>query len=59
MELIFDVRALQTAMVEMNYDAKKLPLGKLTPEQLKCVHAVALQEGEGNDSKGARVARER
>eukprot|EP00048_Salpingoeca_helianthica_P025002 m.36971 g.36971 ORF g.36971 m.36971 type:complete len:569 (-) comp9749_c0_seq1:118-1824(-) len=35
MELLFDVSTLTSTVVEMNYDVKKLPLGKLTPDQLK------------------------
>lgn len=35
MELLFDVRALQGAVLELNYDASKLPLGRLTSQQIK------------------------
>ncbi|XP_042234805.1 poly [ADP-ribose] polymerase 2-like [Homarus americanus] len=34
-ELICDVRAMEATVVEMKYDAKKAPLGKLTTEQIK------------------------
>ena len=34
-ELIFNVKEMEAAMLEMNYDAKKAPLGKLTPGQIK------------------------
>lgn len=34
-ELICDVRVMEEAVVEMKYDAKKAPLGKLTTEQIK------------------------
>ena len=35
MELIFDEKRMTDSIVEMNYDVKKLPLGKLTNEQIK------------------------
>ena len=35
MELIFDEKRMTDAIVEMKYDIKKLPLGKLTTEQIK------------------------
>ena len=35
MELIFDEKRMTDAIVEMKYDVKKLPLGKLTNEQIK------------------------
>lgn len=34
MELIFDVRKMTQAVVEMKYDVRKMPLGKLTHEQI-------------------------
>ncbi|XP_047132029.1 poly [ADP-ribose] polymerase 2 isoform X1 [Hydra vulgaris] len=34
-ELICDVKTMEDAMVEMKYDTKKAPLGKLTKEQIK------------------------
>ncbi|XP_068248872.1 poly [ADP-ribose] polymerase 2-like isoform X2 [Palaemon carinicauda] len=34
-EIICDVRVMEEAVVEMKYDAKKAPLGKLTTEQIK------------------------
>ena len=33
-ELICDVRQMEEAVVEMKYDAKKAPLGKLTTQQI-------------------------
>jgi poly [ADP-ribose] polymerase len=36
MELIFDEKRMTEAVVEMSYDVKKLPLGKLTNDQIKC-----------------------
>lgn len=41
MELLFDVSAMTTTVVEMNYDVKKLPLGKLTSQQIKCMSSFA------------------
>ena len=35
MELIFDEKRMNDAIVEMKYDVQKLPLGKLTAEQIK------------------------
>ena len=35
MQLIFDVKKMTQAVVEMKYDVKKMPLGKLRPEQIK------------------------
>ena len=35
MELIFDEKRMTDAIVEMKYDIKKLPLGKLTADQIK------------------------
>lgn len=35
MELIFDVRKMTAAVVEMKYDVRKMPLGKLTREQIR------------------------
>lgn len=35
MQLIFDVKQMTQAVVEMKYDVKKMPLGKLRPEQIK------------------------
>eukprot|EP00051_Salpingoeca_urceolata_P027695 m.482820 g.482820 ORF g.482820 m.482820 type:complete len:523 (-) comp22675_c0_seq1:139-1707(-) len=35
MKLIFDVKEMTSTVTEMNYDIKKLPLGKLTSDQLK------------------------
>ena len=35
MELISNVKAMETAVMEMNYDVKKSPLGKLSKEQIK------------------------
>lgn len=34
-EMICDVRRMEEAVVEMKYDAKKAPLGKLTTDQIK------------------------
>lgn len=34
-ELICDVKAMEEAVVEMKYDARKAPLGKLTTEQIR------------------------
>lgn len=34
-ELICDVKSMEEAVMEMQYDAKKAPLGKLTVEQIK------------------------
>lgn len=34
-ELICDVRRMEEDVVEMKYDAKKAPLGKLTADQIK------------------------
>jgi len=34
-ELIFNVSEMEAAMLEMNYDAKKAPLGKLKGDQIK------------------------
>ncbi|XP_066963757.1 poly [ADP-ribose] polymerase 2-like isoform X2 [Macrobrachium rosenbergii] len=34
-ELLCDIRVMEEAVVEMKYDAKKAPLGKLTTEQIK------------------------
>ncbi|KAK4324657.1 hypothetical protein Pmani_004716 [Petrolisthes manimaculis] len=34
-EMICDVRTMEETVVEMSYDAKKAPLGKLTTEQIK------------------------
>lgn len=35
MELIFDVQKLTAAVVEMSFDVRKMPLGKLTREQIR------------------------
>ncbi len=35
MELIFDEKKMNDAIVEMKYDVDKLPLGKLTSDQIK------------------------
>ena len=35
MELISNVKAMESAVMEMNYDVKKSPLGKLSKEQIK------------------------
>ena len=35
MELISNVKAMEQAVMEMNYDVKKSPLGKLSKEQIK------------------------
>lgn len=35
MELIFDVKRMTAAVVEMEFDIKKMPLGKLTKEQIQ------------------------
>ena len=35
MELIFDVKKMTQAVVEMKYDVRKMPLGKLTHDQIK------------------------
>ncbi len=35
MELIFDEKKMNDAIVEMKYDVQKLPLGKLTSAQIK------------------------
>lgn len=40
MELIFDEKRMNDAIVEMKYDVKKLPLGKLTADQIKGSFAV-------------------
>ena len=42
-KLICDVKSMEDAVVEMKYDAKKVPLGKLTKEQIKAGYA-ALKE---------------
>lgn len=34
-ELVFDLKEMTAAMVEMKYDVKKMPLGKLTQAQIK------------------------
>ncbi|KAH9515507.1 Poly [ADP-ribose] polymerase 2 [Bulinus truncatus] len=44
-QLICDVKSMEDAVVEMKYDAKKAPLGKLTKEQIKAGY-LALQEIE-------------
>ncbi|GAU96892.1 hypothetical protein RvY_08263-2 [Ramazzottius varieornatus] len=35
MEMIFNIKMMEQQVLEMNYDAKKAPLGKLTTEQVK------------------------
>lgn len=44
-KLICDVKSMEEAVVEMKYDAKKAPLGKLTKSQIKAGY-VALKEIE-------------
>ncbi|KAL8613854.1 hypothetical protein ACOMHN_032844 [Nucella lapillus] len=44
-KLICDVKSMEEAVVEMKYDAKKAPLGKLTKTQIKAGY-VALKEIE-------------
>lgn len=34
-KLIFDLKMMETSMVEMEFDVKKMPLGKLTKKQIK------------------------
>lgn len=34
-EMICDVKTMEETVVEMSYDAKKAPLGKLTADQIK------------------------
>ncbi|MCL4139141.1 UNVERIFIED_CONTAM: hypothetical protein GTU68_044869, partial [Idotea baltica] len=41
--LICDVKAMEAAVVEMKYDAKKAPLGKLTDDQVKAGYAALKQ----------------
>ncbi|KAL4235039.1 Poly [ADP-ribose] polymerase 2 [Mactra antiquata] len=38
-ELICDVKSMEEAVMEMQYDAKKAPLGKLTKDQIKAGYA--------------------
>ena len=38
-KLICDVKQMEDAVVEMKYDAKRAPLGKLTREQVKAGYA--------------------
>lgn len=38
-ELICDVKSMEEAVCEMQYDAKKAPLGKLTKDQIKAGYA--------------------
>ncbi|KAI8759281.1 poly [ADP-ribose] polymerase 2, partial [Biomphalaria glabrata] len=44
-QLICDIKSMEEAVVEMKYDAKKAPLGKLTKDQIKAGYS-ALQEIE-------------
>ncbi|XP_033729210.1 poly [ADP-ribose] polymerase 2-like, partial [Pecten maximus] len=37
--LICDIKSMEEAVIEMKYDAKKAPLGKLTTEQIKAGYA--------------------
>ena len=39
LELVFDVATMTSTVVEMNYDVKKSPLGKLTADQIKRVYS--------------------
>ncbi|KAL5022262.1 hypothetical protein ScPMuIL_001417 [Solemya velum] len=39
MNLICDIKLMEEAVVEMKYDAKKAPLGKLTTDQIKAGYA--------------------
>ncbi|CAL1532290.1 unnamed protein product [Lymnaea stagnalis] len=45
-QLICDVKSMEDAVIEMKYDAKKAPLGKLTKAQIKAGYS-ALKEIEG------------
>ncbi|VUZ43799.1 unnamed protein product [Hymenolepis diminuta] len=65
-ELISDINAMEHQMREMNYDARRAPLGKLTPAQIKagyealkeisdCVEALKkLEEDEQDASKAGK-----
>lgn len=50
-ELICDVRSMEQAVLEMKYDSKKAPLGKLTKDQIKAGYA-ALKKIDECISKG-------
>ncbi|KAL2097172.1 hypothetical protein ACEWY4_006379 [Coilia grayii] len=39
MELICDLKAMEECVLEMKFDTKKAPLGKLTPEQIRAGYA--------------------
>ncbi|PVD21135.1 hypothetical protein C0Q70_19301 [Pomacea canaliculata] len=56
-KLICDVKSMEEAVIEMKYDAKKAPLGKLTKEQIKAGYE-ALKEIEtliNNKDFGSRL----
>jgi hypothetical protein len=43
--LICDIRQMEQTVVEMEYDTKKAPLGKITTEQV--FYCIWLNEGRG------------
>ncbi|XP_060082322.1 poly [ADP-ribose] polymerase 2-like isoform X2 [Ylistrum balloti] len=57
--LICDIKSMEEAVIEMKYDAKKAPLGKLTTEQVKAGYAAlkVIDTCITNNDFGTRLSR--